>query len=158
MSDPNFTPEITSPTLPANSGFVHSVKEFSDTLTLDLTDDEITQAFKILMGVIQRWQNIFRSKIDPSNVTTYRDVEQIMSDVDKFEAEVKERLAESLHILASVDVMPVLDGTGYPTIVLEGALPSHYTATYGFDHERKGWEVKKAKEKSQVFLGVDQVG
>lgn len=149
---------ITPPAVPESGGFVRSVKEFSDSLTLDLTDDEIAQAFKILMSVITRWQNIFRAKIDPSTLTSYKDVEDIMKDVDQFESEVKERLAESLSILASVDVMPVIEGTGYPTIVLEGALPSHYSASYGTDHEKKSYQVRKAKERNEVFLGASKLG
>lgn len=146
-----------APQTPASGGFVRSVKEFSDTLTLDLTDEEIKRAFEILIKCISKWQNIFRAKIDPSTIMSYRDVEEIMKDVDMFESEVKERLAD-LHILASVDVMPVLEGHGYPTIVLEGALPSHYSAKYGFDHERKSAEVRKAKERNEVFLGSSSIG
>lgn len=153
----HFTPNITSPTLPTNEGIVHNIKEFSDTLTLDLTDDEIKQAFEIIVKSIRKWQRIFRGKIDPSSIRTYRDVEDIMKDVDQFEDEIKTRLAESMDLLVSVDVMPVMEGTGYPTIVLEGALPSHYTARHGYDHEKKSWEVRKAKERDEVFLDASKI-
>lgn len=148
MSEINLTP----PAVPESGGFVHSLKEFSDTLTLDLTDEEIAQTFKVLLEVITKWQNIFRSKM----ISSYKDAEDIIKDTDRFESEIKERL-ESLSILASVDVMPVIEGTGYPTIVLEGALPSHYSAKYGADHEKKTYEVRKAKEKGEVFLGASNI-
>jgi hypothetical protein len=150
----NFTPHITSPALPTDEGVVRSVKEFSDTLTLDLTDAEIKAAFEIIIKVIQKWQGIFRAKIDPNSPLSFGAVEEVMKAVDDFEDEIKTRLAESLNLLVSVDVMPVLEGTGYPTIVLEGALPSHSSAQYGMDHEKKAYEVKKAKERGEVFLGA----
>lgn len=140
--------------MPTADGVVTSLKQFGDTLTLDLTDDEIQQAMKIVLPIISKWQGIFRSKIDPSNVTTYRDVEDIMGDVDKFEDEVKTTFMEKMDLLVTVDVMPVLEGTGYPTIVFEGAIASHSSAKYGLDHEKKSAEVKLAKDKGEVFLGA----
>lgn len=151
------TPNITSPTMPTDDGVVGSLKQFSDTLTLDLTDDEIQRAMKIVLPIISKWQGIFRAKIDPSNVTTYKDLEDIMKDVDNFEDEVKTTFMEKMDLLVTVDVMPVLEGTGYPTIVFEGAIGSHSSAQYGLDHEKKGYEVKKAKDLKQPFLGADKL-
>lgn len=158
MTDQNsFTPQITSPTMPVGDAPIQNLKQFSDTLTLDLTDDEIQRAMKTVLPIISKWQNVFRSKIDPSNVLSYRQVEEIMKDVDKFEDEVKTTFMEKMDLLVSVDVMPVLEGTGYPTIVFEGAMDTHSSAKYGLDHERKSYEVRKAKDLNQTFLGSDKL-
>ena len=154
MSDleEHFTPHITSPDLPTNGTIVRSLKDFGDTLTLDLNDDEIKHAFEIMIKMIRKWQGIFRAKIDPRSAISFRDIDDAMGFVDQFEDEIKTRMMEEMDLLVSVDVMPVFEG-GYPTIVLEGALPSHASAKYGLDHEKKEYEVRKAKERGEVFLG-----
>lgn len=147
---------VTSPTLPTND-VVTSLKGFSDTLTMDLTDEEIQRAMKTVLPIISKWQRIFRSKITPNTLMSYRDVEDMMKDVDKFEDEVKTTFMEKMDLLVSVDIMPVLEGTGYPAIVFEGALDTHSTAKYGLDHEKKSHEVRKAKDLGEVFLGANSL-
>jgi hypothetical protein len=147
---------VTSPTLPTND-VVTSLKGFSDTLTMDLTDEEIQRAMKTVLPIISKWQRIFRSKMGHNALLSYRDVEDMMKDVDKFEDEVKTTFMEKMDLLVTVDIMPVLEGTGYPAIVFEGALSSHSTAKYGMDHEKKSHEVRKAKDLGEVFLGADNL-
>jgi hypothetical protein len=145
-----------SDTAPSNDQPVKSLKEFSDTLTLDLTDAEIKQVFEICYKSIQQWQEVFNAKLDPHSAVSANSVEEAMQLVDRWEGELQEQLAE-VNILGSVDVMPVLEGTGYPTIVIEGALPEHYSAKYGFDHEQKKFEVKLAKSRGETFLGAKEL-
>jgi hypothetical protein len=142
----------TSPTLPTHDGIVYSPKEFSDNLTLDLTDDEISQAMKAILDVRTKYSRIFRSKFGPHGGFT---VEDAMKSLDEFEQELKDRLAQQ-DLLVSVDVEPVLFGEP-PIITLEGNMTSHISASYGLDHERKTYEVKKSKELGQPFLGADKV-
>jgi hypothetical protein len=151
MSDFELPPLPQAPV--SNDQPVRSLKEFSDTLTLDLTDQEIKQAFEIIYRSIQEWQGIFRAKLDPHSTTQVKDVEEALSWVDRWEGRLQEQLAE-INIAASVDIIPVLEGTGHPTIVIEGATEDHYSAKYGMDHEKKGYEVKKAKERDEAFLGA----
>lgn len=148
---PNQAPQM------SNDQPVRSLKEFSDSLTLDLTDREIKQAFEIIYHSIQKWQQIFRSKLDPHSAVSVNGLEEAMNLVDRWENEIREQLAE-INIVASVDVLPVLEGTGHPTIVIEGATQDHYSAKYGFDHEQKEHEVKAAKERREVFLGAKDLG
>lgn len=143
----------TSPTLPADDGIVRSPKEFSDNLTLDLTDDEIQRAMSAVLEVRAKYSRIFRSKFGPHGNFT---VEGAMIALDEFEKELKDRLAQQ-DLLVSVDVEPVLFGEP-PIITLEGALPTHVSAKYGLDHERKSYEVRKAKDLGQDFLGIDKLG
>lgn len=143
---------VTSPELPADEGIVHTPKQFSDALTLDLTDEEIQRAYVIISKTSTKWRYIFASKLGHNNFT----VEQAMKLVDQFEDELKTRLADELDLLAAVDVEPVFDGQP-PVVELIGALPSHYSARYGADHEKKTWEVKKAKGLGQDFLGADRL-
>src|SRR5579875_1594501 len=137
----------------SNDQPVRSLKEFSDTLTLDLTDREIKQAFEIIYRSIQKWQGVFRAKLDPHSAVSVNDLEEAMDLVDRWEVEIREQLGE-IGIVASVDVLPVLEGTGHPTIVIEGATPDHYSAKYGFDHEQKEFEVKRSKNSGEAFLGA----
>ena len=143
---------IDSPTLASNDGIVKSLKEFSDNLTLDLTDAEIKQAFEIIYRSIRKWQQIFRAKLDPHSLRSFHDLDEAMELTEKFEDEIKTRLAE-MDILATVDVMPVFEGQP-PVIELIGTLPSHYSAQYGLDHERKEYEVRKATERGEPVLGA----
>lgn len=139
----------TSPDLPADSGIVVSRKQFSDGLTLDLTDSEITQALGITLPIKKKWTAIFRSRLNSNQFT----VEQAMKLVDQFEDELVTTLAERMDLIATVDASPVFEGE--PLVIdFVGALDSHYTAKYGFDHERKTYEVQKAQERGEVFLGA----
>lgn len=152
MQDVDLTLPVDSPSLPVDKGIVKSPKAFSDGLTLDLTDDEITQALQITLRVKTKWQDIFRSRLRHSNFT----VEQAMRLCDQFEDELVTRLAESLDIIATVDASPVFEGEP-PIVDFIGALDSHYSAKYGADHEKKTYEVRKAERLGQAFLGVDKL-
>lgn len=144
---------VTSPTLPTNEGFVYTPKQFSDALTLDLTDGEIQRAIQIITSVARKWRSIFAYRLGPHSSFT---IDQAMKLVDNFEDEVKTQLAEELDLLATVDVTPVFEGQP-PVVELLGALPGHSSAKYGLDHEKKEWEVKKAKTLGQDFLGSDRL-
>lgn len=144
---------VTSPDLPADAGFVHSPKEFSDALTLDLTDEEIQKAMELILQIRRKWSAKFRAKFSGHGGFTVDEAFKMLND---FEVELKDTLADKMDLLISVDMEPVVMGQP-PTIVLEGALPSHSSAKYGLDHEKKGWEVKKAKEKNESFLGESKL-
>lgn len=148
----DFSLPVDSPAMPVNEGIVRTPKAFSDGLTLDLTDDEITQALRIILQVKGKWQGVFRSKLRHTNFT----VEQAMKLCDQFEDELVTRLAEGLDLIATVDAAPVFEGQP-PVVELVGALDSHYSAKYGQDHEKKTWEVQKAIERGEVFLGVGKI-
>ena len=146
------TPTVTSPELPVQEGIVHTPKQFSDALTLDLTDDEIQRALQIIVQTSRKWRTRFSYR---AHLNSFHDVEDAMRLVDQFEDEIKSRLAE-MHLLATVDVTPLLNGEA-PVVELVGALPTHSSAQYGLDHERKSWEVQKAKRLGQDFLGSDDL-
>lgn len=144
---------IDSPTLPTNDGIVRTAKEFSDGLTLDLTDDEITKALRITLPIKAKYQEMFRSRLRHNNFT----VEEAMRLVDQFEDELVYELATQMDLIATVDVSPVFNDGSPPVIEFVGALGSHSSAKYGLDHEKKEWEVKQAKERKQDFLGIDKL-
>jgi hypothetical protein len=140
---------VTSPTLAVDEGIVRSPVEFSNALTLDLTDSEIQQALKTILPITKKWQTIFINKFarDP-----HFDVDRAMDLVDQMEREVKETMMEKCQLLVSVDVTPLLEGQ--PIVIsFEGALASHSVSKYGFDHEAKSYEVRKAKDRGEAFLG-----
>lgn len=156
MSDtpPDLRNLPTSPTLPTDTGIVRTPKQFSDTLTLDLTDDDITRAMEVTLRIRRKYSDIFRAKFGPHGSFTAGEAFKLL---DQFEDEIKTTLAEQLDLLVTVDVEPVLFGEP-PVISFEGALSSHSTAKYGLDHEKKEWEVKRAKDRGQDFLGIDEIG
>lgn len=156
--DPSVEPDldniVTTPTMPTDPGIVYNPKQFSDGLTLDLTDDEIQRAMEITLSIRRKWSDKFRSRFGVHGGFTAEDAFRML---DQFETELKETLAERMDLVASVDMEPVLMGEP-PIITFEGALPSHYTAQFGMDHEKKEWEVKRAKDRGQDFLGIDKIG
>jgi hypothetical protein len=151
MSDEEayITEAPTSPELDVNTGIVKSTRDFSGSLTLDLTDDEIARAYRIVVSVKTKWQEIFRRKFnDPSSFS----LDKAMQMVEHFEDEIKTELAEKVGILATVNTVPLLEGQPLE-IDWIGKIPGGDLDRYGFDHERKGWEVKRATERGEDFLG-----
>ena len=143
----DFAPD--SPDLPVNQGIVHTQKQFSDALTLDLTDDEIKKAMEIVLPIKKKWEEKFRAKFgDFMNFT----VEQAVELIDKMEEEIKYELATRLDLYATMDCTPIFEGEP-PIIEFAGALPSHSSAQYGLDHEKKTWEVQHAKDRKEDFYG-----
>lgn len=143
------SPVPTSPTLPTNKGLINDSKSFTGAFTLDLTDDQIAQAWRIVQEVRHRYQEKFASKFnDPQNFT--------IDDIEKFighmEDEVKTRLAEGPGILASVNMLPIFEGKPLEIEFL-GVIPGGDLDKHGMDHEKKGWEVRRATERGEDFLG-----
>jgi hypothetical protein len=147
--EPDLTQVPTSPELPVrDTGLVQSAADFSGALTLDLTDDEIGKAFEICTSVKRKYEAIFRSKFRDTSFT----LDEAMREVEKFEDEIKTRLAEEADVLATVNVLPVLEGKNIE-IDWIGVLPSHSVNKYGMDHEKKEWEVKRATDRREDYLG-----
>lgn len=149
---PAFETPINSPALPVDEGIVRTSKQFSDGLTLDLTDDEIAKALRITLPIKRKWEDKFRSRLRHNNFT----VEEAMKMVDQFEDELVYELATKLDLIATVDVASVFEG-GSPVIEFVGCLGSHPSAKYGLDHERKTHEVRKANEQKEAFLGESKL-
>jgi hypothetical protein len=149
MSEEEYVDLPTSPTLDANDGVIHSAKEFSGALTLDLNDDEIAVAMRELMSLKHKWEDKFRRKFnDPHNFS----LDEALKKLAEFEDEVKTTLAERLGVLCTVDTTPIL--LGEPLAVeWIGKLPGSSLDTYGFDHEKKEWEVKRANARNEDYLG-----
>lgn len=147
MSEPEKT--VTSPTLPTNEGSIITPKDFSGAMTFDLSDEEIKQGFELLMHLRHKWMTRFRAKFsDPSTF----DLDTVLKDISEFEDEVKTRLAEELNILVTVNTTPILQGEPLE-IEWIGKLPGDALYQYGFDHERKEWEVKRATVRGEDYLG-----
>lgn len=138
----------TSPTLPTNDGTVNSARAFSNALTLDLTDSEISAAFRIIMRIRHKYMTIFRSKFnDPS---TFH-IDDIHEYISSFDDEIKYELADKCGILASVDTVPLLEGK--PMAIEYVGKISTPSDAYGFDHERKEFEVKLANNRGEDYYG-----
>lgn len=147
MNDEIVTP--TSPELPVrDTGIVKTKKEFSDSLTQDLTDEEIQRAMQLMLPIKQKWQRKFISRY--THETNFNP-DQAMKLVDEFEKELVATMAEKANLIVSVDVVPLLEGK---PLVIEyvGVLPGH-SASKGFDHERKAFEVKKAVQREEDWYG-----
>src|SRR5208282_5092411 len=135
---------VTSPDLSVDDGIVKTRKEFSDSLTQELTDDEIATAFKVMLPIVSKWHERWVLKFSNPFFTA----EEALEEIDKFEEELKYELATKLHVYATVDATPIFEGEP-PIVELAGALPSHSVARHGFDHEKKIFEVKRATERGE---------
>lgn len=144
---------VTSPTLPTPDTLVKSGAQFSGTQTLDLTDDEIQRAWRIIQSIRSKWMGRFRSKFRalPENKVSQA-LEEAMKLVEQFEDELKTELMEKVDILATVNVLPVLEGQPIE-IEFIGKMPGSDLYKYGMDHEKKAWEVKQANARDEAFLG-----
>lgn len=141
-------PITTSPELPTSEGLMNTAKDFSGTLTLDLTDDQIQAAWRIIQRVKYKHTQKFRQKFNRPGFT----IDDAMNAVEQFEDELKTTLAEQVGILASVDTVPLLEGQP-PVIEYLGVIGGGDLEKYGMDHEKKTWEVKRAAERGEEFLG-----
>jgi hypothetical protein len=102
----------------------------------DLTDIEVKEVGK-LIGKIQ---------------IKYGKMHNTPDNLDKLRDEVVTRLAEELNILATVDPTPCFHGEP-PIVEILGKVSGDSFHQYGFDHERKYWEVQQANKKGEAYLG-----
>lgn len=101
----------------------------------DLTDHEIQQVFRIVTSVRDRYA---MKQNTPENLEAMRD-------------EVLTRLAE-INVLATFDPTPAFYGEP-PAFEILGKVSGDSIHKYGFDHERKQYEVIKSKERGEDYLG-----
>lgn len=141
---------VTSPELPVNNqDIIKDAKSFSGAMTLDMTDEEIAEAWRVVISIRGKWLDHFRRKFnDPS---TYS-LDDALKAIEEFEDELKTTLAERCNVLATVDTVPLLEGKPMQ-IEWIGKLPGDSINKYGLDHEKKTWEVQKAKERGEDYLG-----
>lgn len=115
-------------------------------MTLDLSDDEIGRAMAITKEVHSKHREIWIRKLP------FDHIEQIADYLEEFEKELSHRMMTELEVLVKVDGTPCFAGQG-PIIDWMGKLDTSSLAKYGQDHERKTYEVKKAKERGEDYLG-----
>jgi hypothetical protein len=108
----------TSPTLPVDDGLVHSAKEFSNVLTQELNDDEIKQAFEMIVKITEKWHGKFVQKFRAGAIFS---AESALEALDQFEEELKYELATKLHVYCTVDATPIFEGEA-PIVEIVGAL------------------------------------
>jgi vacuolar-type H+-ATPase subunit I/STV1 len=117
-----------------DAGKVKSAKQLADFST-ELLDSEIQQAVKIIAGLQQ----------------SYAHRANTVENLDKLRDEVLTRLSD-INILATFDPTPCFYGEP-PVVEFVGKVSTDAIHTDGFDHEQKGWEVRKAKARDEHFLG-----
>lgn len=109
-------------------GFAHAAA--------DLTDSEISEVFKIIALVQEKYANKANT---PENLEKLRD-------------ETLTRLMD-VGVLATLDPAPCFYGEP-PVIEVIGKIKEDKTFhTEGFDHEKKQYEVRKATERGEDWLG-----
>lgn len=72
-------------------------------------------------------------------------------NLEKLRDEALTKLAEK-GILVEIDVTPCFYGQP-PNIDILGKVSTDDFHKYGLDHEKKGWEVKKSKDRGEDFYG-----
>ena len=123
-----------------------TAKEFSGAMTLDLTDDEIKKALEITVGTVRKHQAKWRQKYP------FDSLEQVADLLEELEKELSYRMMEEVDCLVRVDGTPVFVGQP-PVIEWMGKVDTSSVAKYGQDHEKKTWEVQKAAERGEDYLG-----
>lgn len=109
-------------------------KDFAHSAS-DLTDSEITRFFKVVEEVRVKYAG---RKNTVQNLESLRD-------------ETLTRLMD-IGILATMDPTPCFYGEP-PVIEVIGKVAGDTVHKYGFDHEKKGWEVNKSNERNEEWLG-----
>jgi hypothetical protein len=117
-----------SDTFDIGKGFAHAAA--------DLTDSEITETFKIVALVREKYA---RTANTPENL-------------DKLRDEVLTRLME-IGVLATLDPAPCLYGEPPIIEILGKVSDDKVFHTEGFDHEKKQYEVRKATDRNEDWLG-----
>jgi hypothetical protein len=139
-------PFVTSPNLPTGKDTVSTAKDFSGAMTLDLSDEEIKRALEITTSIVRKHQAVWRRKFPFDNL------EQIADLLEELEKELSYKMMTELDVLVRVDGTPIFQG-GHPVIEWMGKVQGSSLDKHGQDHERKEWEVKKARERDEDFLG-----
>lgn len=120
-------PRVPDPAVTSTKELVHLADE--------LTDAESVRVFEIATEV----QNKYAMKTNSeSNLEALRD-------------EVLTRLME-MGVLAEFDPTPCFYGES-PILEIRGKISGDSIHNYGFDHEKKAWEVNKAHERGEDYLG-----
>lgn len=120
-------PQIPDPIIHSEKQLVH----FAD----ELTDSESVEAFKLVMELQMKYA------FKPN---TQQNLEELRD-------EALTRLMEK-NILAELDISPCFYGES-PILELKGKVSSDTIHAYGFDHEKKKWEIDKAHDKGEDYLG-----
>lgn len=139
-------PFVQSPNLSTGKDTVSTAKEFSGAMTLDLTDDEIKKALEITVGTVNKHQAKWRQKFP------FDSLEQVSDLLEELQSELSYKMATELDVLVRVDGAPVFMGQA-PVIEWLGKLDTSSLAKHGQDHEKKQWEVQKADERGEDYLG-----
>lgn len=130
---------------------VTTQKAFSDSQTMDLTDEEIKGCFETLIPIYKRWQTKWATKWSAPEQRTMDDFEQAVTEL---EDEIKTRFYER-GILATVNPEPLLEGQP-PMVEFLGKIPDSGGINFQ-DHERKNWEVMRSKQTGEDYLGQNEV-
>lgn len=113
---------------------IHSERQlvhFAD----ELTDSESTAAFQLIIELQSKYAY---------KANTVENLEQLRD-------EALTRLME-MNILAELDVTPCFHGES-PILELKGKVSGDPLHKYGFDHEKKKWEIDKAHDRGEDYLG-----
>lgn len=120
-------PRIPDPIIHSEKQLVH----FAD----ELTDSESTEAFQLIMEIQMKYA------LKPN---TQQNLEELRD-------EALTRLMER-NVLAELDIAPCFYGEP-PIIEIKGKIAGDSLHTYGFDHEKKKWEIDKAHDRGEDYLG-----
>ncbi len=108
-----------------------SLERFEDHAIADLYDEDIKKVGELWNDVLQRFAHRSNSQANLAEMAKY----------------AEHKFLEKGFVVA-VDVSPALLDEP-PIITVRGKIEGFEE----FDHERKGWEVNKANDKGEKFLG-----
>lgn len=126
-----------------DAGIVKNAVEFAHT-AYNLQDHEALEAIDIMRKYQRRW--IYRARWG------WHNWEDLADFLEELGGNIQYEFAERLNLLTRWDPTPVLEGKP-PLLEVMDKMPSDDIHKFGFDHERKGFEVRKAVGRGEEFLG-----
>ena len=102
----------------------------------ELTDTESVRAFELVHRIGAKYQHKVASE---ANLHALRD-------------ECLTRLADEMNILAELDISPIYSNEP-PILEFKGKFTGDNLHKYGFDHEQKKFEIDKAHDRGEDYLG-----
>lgn len=126
-----------------NAGIVRNPTEFAH-IAYNLQDTEALEAMAICRKYQKRW--LYAAKWG------WRSWDDLADFLETLGQDFQYEMADKLNLMTRWDPTPVLEGKP-PLMEVMDKMPGDDIHKFGFDHERKGYQVKKAVVRGEDYLG-----
>lgn len=133
-----------------DAGTARSRTEFAH-IAYNLLDHEADRVGEIARKYQLRWIRESAGILSDPRLGT-KTWEKLVEAAERIGQDVKEELADKLNLVAAWDSTPIYWGQP-PLLEIMDKVEGDDIHRYGFDHEQKGHEVLKARDRGEDFLG-----